>query len=361
MKQTFFDESFEQSKIKSQIVAKYFPAWAKIILGKTKSNIAYIDLFSGPGRYEDGTESTPILVLKTAIAQESVRKRLVAFFTDKRLDYVERLKQEVAKIEGLSLLKYQPKIWQEEVGEKIAEVLKQMKLVPSLVFLDPCGYKGLSIDLINSIIKDWACECIFFFNYNRINAGIHNDGVEEHINGIFGPKRANRLRLNLIGKSPYEREILILRELIAGLKETHGKFVQYFRVKQRERDRTSHYLIFVTKKFLGYEIMRDIMAKQSSNEVQGVPTFEYNKFYKPNLFDKPLDELKVMLLNEYSGQTLNVYDVYKMHSLGRNYIKRNYKEALGQLGNEKKIIASSPSGQKRRKDTMGNSVVVTFP
>jgi hypothetical protein len=22
------------------------------------------------------------------------------------------------------------------------------------------------------VLKDWACECIFFFNYNRINAGV---------------------------------------------------------------------------------------------------------------------------------------------------------------------------------------------
>ena len=61
----FFEESREQSQIKARIVAKYFWAWANVIIGATRAqtHIAYVDLFSGPGRYEDGTLSTPLLVL----------------------------------------------------------------------------------------------------------------------------------------------------------------------------------------------------------------------------------------------------------------------------------------------------------
>ncbi|WP_413168463.1 hypothetical protein ACL6C3_03955 [Capilliphycus salinus ALCB114379] len=49
---SFFDESKEQSIIKAEIVAKYFWAWAKVIIPQAKKwgkNIAYIDLFSGAG------------------------------------------------------------------------------------------------------------------------------------------------------------------------------------------------------------------------------------------------------------------------------------------------------------------------
>jgi len=57
----FFDESREQSQIKARIVTKYFWAWAKVISPSTRARgnrIAYIDLFAGPGRYEDGTEGS---------------------------------------------------------------------------------------------------------------------------------------------------------------------------------------------------------------------------------------------------------------------------------------------------------------
>lgn len=58
----FFEESQEQSQIKSRIVAKYFWAWARVIIPTAKTHgerIAYIDLFAGPGRYLDGTLSNP--------------------------------------------------------------------------------------------------------------------------------------------------------------------------------------------------------------------------------------------------------------------------------------------------------------
>lgn len=152
-----------------------------------------------------------------------------------------------------------------------------------------------------------------------------------------------------------------MNELTDALKETYGKFVHRFCVKRRDEERTSHYLIFVTKNFLGYEIMRDIMAKYSSYKVQGVPSFEYNKFYSPDLFYKPLDELKKMLLNEFAGQTLRMYDIYRNHSAGRNYIKKNYKQALIQLADDNKIQAVSPTKRKRRKDTMGDNIKIIFP
>ena len=63
MPSNFFDESEEQSAIKTAIVSKYFMAWAQVIIPsaeKHDNRIAYIDLFCGPGRYKDGTESTPI-------------------------------------------------------------------------------------------------------------------------------------------------------------------------------------------------------------------------------------------------------------------------------------------------------------
>src|SRR5436190_1804539 len=69
----FFEEQKEQSQVKTAIVTKYFWAWAKVITsvlarGKNDQRIAYVDLFAGPGRYEDGAKSTPLLILEQAIA-----------------------------------------------------------------------------------------------------------------------------------------------------------------------------------------------------------------------------------------------------------------------------------------------------
>lgn len=73
----FFEESKEQSFVKSAIVSKYFWAWAKVIMSQVKrggKKIAYVDLFAGPGRHKDGTKSTPLLVLEQAIADPDMAK-----------------------------------------------------------------------------------------------------------------------------------------------------------------------------------------------------------------------------------------------------------------------------------------------
>jgi three-Cys-motif partner protein len=83
MGEDFFDEVMEQSEVKTKIVADYFGAWTRIMVHKSRSTkLAYIDMFSGPGRYEDGTKSTPIKVVEQIIADPILRKKMVIIFND---------------------------------------------------------------------------------------------------------------------------------------------------------------------------------------------------------------------------------------------------------------------------------------
>jgi three-Cys-motif partner protein len=371
----FFEESREQSLIKATIVAKYFWAWAKVIIGAmrkypelSRDKIAYVDLFAGPGRYKDGSASTPILVLKKAIEDRDIRERLVTIFNDKNEGNKRSLETEIQSIPNLHLLKYQPQVLNEEVGDKIVQNLEQAKLVPTLCFVDPWGYKGLSLRLVNSVLKDWGCDCIFFFNYNRISMGLSNPFVVEHMNALFGQERADDLRDRLEGMEPFEREMTIVNELTIALKELGGEYVLPFCFKNERGVRTSHHLIFVSKHVRGYEIMKEIMAEYSSNKDQGVPSFEYNPADERYslLFEltRPLDELVRMLPEDFAGKTISMKKIYEEHHVGKPYIKRNYKEALVRLEEEGKIVASPPAEKRKErygKVTFADSVKVTFP
>ena len=55
-----------------------------------------------------------------------------------------------------------------------------------------------------------------------------------------------------------------------------GKYVLPFAFKNETGTRTSHHLIFVSKHPLGYGIMKEIMAKESSRPRAGRADFEYN-------------------------------------------------------------------------------------
>jgi three-Cys-motif partner protein len=363
---SFFEESKEQSAVKTAIVSKYFWSWAKIIMPRAQKNpekkIAYLDLFAGPGRFKDGTKSTPLLILEKAIQDETMSQMLVTVFNDRDDSNAQDLQSAIDQLSGVDKLKHRPIVWNNEVGSEMVKLFSSIRLVPTLFFVDPWGYKGLSLQLVNSVLKDWGCDCIFFFNYNRINMGLSNPMVQEHMAALFGDERAQTLRDKLEGLSPEDRESYIVEELCGALGAEQGRYVLPFSFKNDAGTRTSHHLIFVSKHPLGYGIMKEIMAAESSLHEQGVPSFQYSPADRrfPLLFElnRPLDDLEEMLLTEFAGRTLAMKETYERHHIGRRFIKKNYKDVLKQM-EAKGLIRCEPS--KRPKDTFGDNVMVTFP
>jgi three-Cys-motif partner protein len=367
----FFDEQTEQSEVKARIVEKYFYAWARVIMPTAKkwgNPIAYIDLFAGPGRYKDGAMSTPLLVLQRAIQDANLSETLVTLFNDGDPDHVDTLRREVEALPGVERLKHKPEIMCGEIDQHAERYFNTARLVPTFSFVDPFGYRGLSLQIINGVIKDWGCDCVFFFNYGRINSGLGNPAVETHMNALFGVDRANRMRTVLPPLRPDQREMVILEELAQALKDLGGKYVLPFRFRNSTGTRTTHCLVFVTKHFKGYEIMKGIMAAESSTLEQGVPSLTYSPAdaTTPLLFSlsRPLDALEGLLLARFAGRTLTMKRIYETHSVDTPYLDRNYKEVLVRLEAQRRIAANPPATRRPRRGgvpTFADHVEVTFP
>ena len=367
----FFEEMKEQSHVKIEIVKKYFSAWANVLLPSVESRdgkLGYIDLFSGPGIYEDGTKSTPILVIEEAInnprLSERLKKRLVTLFNDANPEFTNELKTAINNIPGIEHLKNKPMVMNDSVGDQLVKKFEEINFIPSLFFIDPWGYKGLSLSLLKSILKDWGCDCIFFFNYKRINMGLNNPLFNDRINAIFGKERAKNLRANLIKLDSKERELTIIDELGLAINDLGFPYILPFCFKDESEKRTSHYLLFISKDYKGYEIMKNIMAKYSSELNQGVPTFEYcpATSRQPFLFsfNRPLDDLSQMLLDEFNGQSLTMIEIFRRHNVGKPFIDKNYKDVLYKM-EQKGLIEAKPPWNERRKNTFGSNVLVIFP
>jgi three-Cys-motif partner protein len=367
----FFEEQRVQSSVKSEIVRKYFWAWAKVIIPtakKYKGKIGYIDLFAGPGTYQDGTKSTPILILERAIQEPDMRDMLVAQFNDANPEHAASLQKTINSLPGIESMKYHPTVYNDEVGIGFAKVFENKNLVPILLFLDPWGYKGVSIELIGSVLKHWGCDCILFFNYNRIQVSLTNPRVTEHMDALFGKERADKLREQLETVPADEKELTIIEAVTEALKDAGASYVLPFCFKDPHRNCTSHHLILATKHHRGYEIMKEIMAKESSNEIQGVPSFEYNPatVRQALLFEylRPIEELEEMLLSEFAGMTISRKELCERHNVGRRFISSNYREALIHLEQQGKIIANPPANERQKRKgirTFGDNVKVTFP
>jgi three-Cys-motif partner protein len=151
---SLFDESQEQPQIKAETAAKRFWAWSKVIMPSQKrrgGKIAYIDLFAGPGRYRDGTTSTPILILEQAIRDPDMRDMLVTLFNDEDSSSTQAPGQAIASIPNIASLRHSPDLRNAEVGKEFVKMFEQKRLVPTLFLVDPWGYKGLSLRLIDSV------------------------------------------------------------------------------------------------------------------------------------------------------------------------------------------------------------------
>jgi hypothetical protein len=138
-----------------------------------------------------------------------------------------------------------------------------------------------------------------------------------------------------------------------------GRFFLSYRFWMGTQKRISHHLLFVSKNFQGYHIMKEIMARESSSFDQGVPSFEYNPRDYSLRFElsRPLDELESQLLNDFAGRTLTMAQIYEQHSVGKRFLKTNYKQALWHLYERGAIVTS----RTPRKNTFADDISASFP
>ncbi len=326
----FFDEPEDQSLVKAEIVVDYFLAWSKI-MAQRADTIAYLDFYAGPGRYGSGEKSTPLLILERAIAEPQLRDRLITIFNDAKTSYTNSLADEFRKLPGIDSLHHQPQIRTGPVDDELVTQFEKVAIVPALSFIDPWAYKGLSLRLIRAVVKDWGCEAIFFFNYNRINMGVGNPLVESHMEALLGEERLDQLQGDLEGARPADREHLLRKALGEALSEFGAKYLIPFRFL-RGNERPSHYICFVTKNPLGYSIMKEIMARKGVVDSNGVPRFEYIPELPGRQLrfdeDRPLLSLPNDLQRNFARQTLTVQEIYDRHNVGTPFIRPNYRKVL---------------------------------
>ncbi|MBX7044297.1 MAG: three-Cys-motif partner protein TcmP [Ignavibacteria bacterium] len=358
---TFFKKQTPVSFIKADIVAKYFYAWAKILTTKMKvPKLAFIDLFAGPGRYEDESESTPILVTKRVILNKGFSDKVQLLFNDKNRANINKLKVEISKLENVDKLKFEPIFRNKTVTLEIIEKLYSW-IHPALFFIDPCGYKGFSLDSILKLIEPKGSECIFFFNYNRINAAVTNSVLEKNMVELFGEYFFKELKAKVeIAMGAQNREEIITTEIWNYFSKKYSHIVGFL-FKDSYGNKTSHILIHVCTHPLGFKLMKDIMKNYEHISGEDKAIYKYAPWQQgqESLFTDNLQKLKEDLLKVYKGQKIIFQDLFHAHNIGKSYSETDYKEAIKNLELDGKIECEPPY-EERKKNTINNKVLLYF-
>jgi len=368
---SFFEVQTSASGVKAEIVSKYFTVWASIV-GKRSSSLGYVDLFAGAGVYGDGKKSTPILILESAIRAHSTwGSKLRVVFNDVSEESIAALNGAISALPGHEALLPRVQVTCSPVDDSKIESLKKWRH-PSLVFLDPWGYKGLSVKLIQAALSRQMTDVIFFFNYNRVNAAITNEFMEENINAFFTPERAERLRQAVIavGENAKKREQIVLQAVLDEVTLNGKYYTAHFKFDVPDAKKTSHYIILVTKNPAGIKPMKEIMAKVSSVKNEGIASMAFSPKAAEaqcqfSLFPADLiGELAKTLLIRFAGQTLTLEAIFQLHNIGTNYVIRNYRDAVLRLEKDGRVTCNPAAASRPSRNgaaTLAEHVQISFP
>ena len=368
------------SAIKTKIVVDYFIQWARIIANVVRKNptprLRYVDLFAGPGRFgEDGAPSTPLLIVEHAIKTADLRSWLTCFFNDVDPDHIETLKKNIKALPGIEKLTNQPRLRVGEIDEKLVAAFAKSNQVPSFSFIDPFGYKGLSLTLVEALVGGWGSDMVLFFSYDSINRALTNKHVTKYVDALFGKRRADELRAAAkeIATSS-EREELLIEKFIEAVNEDLGyDFVIPYVFEKEKKDRTSHYLIFISKNKCGFSIMKEIMYAQSDDRTQGVARFGYVREVSKKrtpllaLMNTPLEDFKKQLCIEFAGQKADrktLRDRFDTMHPRNLFVEKNWRDALSQLEVEGKVTCVPRRSERKVQKgevTFGPNTIVAFP
>lgn len=344
----FFIAPEAHSTVKANLVSEYIVAWAKIIVQfkiqqRLDPTVYVIDLFSGPGIYDDGTPSTPIKVLEKVLESEVLRNNVRFWFNDEFDEMSARLQKNVNLLTNINLLKHPVEFSALDADSpSVTDWFVRNRdntRTPLLAFIDPFGYKEINQDLLRSIIQVPQSDIIFFFNYKRVNAALDNELFESNMNRIFGSSRAERLKSDLVGANTATRPDIVNRYLEASLKEIGAKFVVSFKMVADDRDQISHYIVGLTKHEKGFELFKKIMRKHTQDAQKSQSRFGYDLFsqqrsQQQSLFDAPIDpisDLCQMLRNRFSEKTINFGEIYRIHHPTTQFTDSEYKSAVRRL------------------------------
>jgi len=165
--------------------------------------------------------------------------------------------------------------------------------------------------------------------------------------------------------NPLQREQTLMAEFAEALAEIGGQHVLAFRFRDEAGLRTSHHLVFVTKHPLGLDIMKNIMAKESTAHHFGTVPFEYDPtmldqaaFFREREVAPGLDE---MLLDRFAGLEVGINEIYRTHNVGTPYVRSDYVKVLDALARDDRIETLRMNGKKRRPGTFPPDVLATFP
>lgn len=291
---------------KHDILRRYLQAWIPI-LGSTHERIVYIDAFAGPGIYKGGEDGSPIVALKSAIAQAGhIKAGMFFFFIERDRGRIESLERCVSTL--MVPHNFDVRIELGDGEQSITRLLDgpergQLARAPTFAFLDPFGFSQTSLALVKRLMRQKHCEVLITFMYEEINRFLSQERMPENFDVLFGCpgwRDCDRLTASADRKKCLTQLYQSQREQSALI-----PYVRSFEMRNK-RDQPDYFLFFGTRSIDGLKKMKEAMWK-----VDESGAFRFSDATDPNqivLFESGPDaaDLQRRILEAFRGKSVSI-------------------------------------------------------
>ena len=343
-------------QVKHTILAHYLKIWVQH-LGKNPE-ICYFGCFAGRGRHGTGDEGSPIKALKVIeeVKASTNLDNAYCIFIERDFEEFQRLEIELSQSRGEYPFP-QVECVNKSFDDCIEPLMAKYNVPgrPAFFFIDPFGYAGIRMHLVQEILSYRRTEVLFTFMISAIQRWLGLPDQQANFVSLFGTQD---LMCILDEKEHLEARLVDFYE--HQLRKAAGdRFVLRFKMCDDEQHRTLYYLIHATNNLTGCRKMKDVMGRNASQE--GSP-FAYlgpdDVFCRASSFlfaEAEISAFAERLLAQFAGRTLSFEELVRESIMDNYFLEGTYKKVLRQLveGHQVEPIGLGPRGGIRDVSRFG--------
>jgi hypothetical protein len=237
---------------------------------------------------------------------------------------------------------------------------------PSLLFIDPWGYKHINTRVLAQFLTQWGNEVFIFINTKRLNAAFENELFQEDLKVVF-PLTYNEVKAEKkMQGSVEERHKFMINHLADEFRRVLRGVVFYTAFQFREEDQAtpSHYLLHITKGAKGFELVKQVFSKYANVErnlggMDSVETYTFDprsiqgaSWLDEDFKQQNIQKLKNELRKKYASQMLQTEQLFNEDQRTRMLSRSYYLLALRQLVDEGKIEVQYTDGKNHKASVL---------
>lgn len=346
---------------KHEILRRYFEAWLPIMASWNK-RILYIDGFAGPGKYSNGDDGSPIIVLKAARDHtQQLRSELVCIFVERDPDRFASLKLLLDELAPSLPISIKYLVVNDTFDEHLTNIFNYIDaqakaLAPALVFIDPFGLSHTPFRTVKRILSNRQSEVLVNFMYEEVNRFLSLESVSKDLDALFGSSKWR----NVIGIYGPEYRRRALHDLYLDQLKTAAKYVHSFEMRNKTNS-TDYFLFFATNSVKGLEKMKESMWK-----VDDTGSFQFSDHEDAlgllSLFSEHpnLEPLRHAMVRAFKGKRVAIEKLVEWVITESEFLPKHLKKPLLAPMEEAGEIRVVNTASKRRRGTFPDGTIIEF-